>query len=83
MVFNTMLRRWTTVRPAVPVWPHRPLPDSGGGGRGRDSAFTNGGSAAELQEILVVDGVTHSTEVTICLHNFREASQPCCMRVMI
>lgn len=84
LVFNTMLRRWTTVRPAVPVWPHRPLPNSGGGGGlGRHSAFTNGKSATELQEILVVDSANHSTEVIIQLRYLFEASNTCCMRGLV
>ena len=58
LVFSHMLRRWTTVRPAVPHWPHRPLAD-GTGEQG------SGGTAdAELQQVLIVDGVARSTEVS-------------------
>lgn len=58
LVFNTMLRRWTTVRAAVAVWPHRPLPPTG---RPGDPAT----APAELQQILVADGVARSTEVPL------------------
>jgi len=61
LVFNHMLRRWTTKRPAVPHWPHRPLADAAAA----DSEAKDAGSegAAELQQILIVDGVARSTEV--------------------
>lgn len=61
LVFYHMLRRWTTVRPAVPHWPHRPLPEAEGGPAG-GKGVTRGG-AAELQQVLIVDGIARSTEV--------------------
>ena len=58
LVFSHMLRRWTTVRPAVPHWPHRPLADASA------EQSSGGGANAELQQVLIVDGIARSTEVS-------------------
>lgn len=58
LVFSHMLRRWTTVRPAVPHWPHRPLAD------GATEQGSGAAANAELQQVLIVDGVARSTEVS-------------------
>jgi hypothetical protein len=58
LVFHHMLRRWTTVRPAVPHWPHRPLADAAA------DQGSAGAADAELQQVLIVDGVARSTEVS-------------------
>lgn len=71
LVFYHMLRRWTTVRPAVPHWPHRPLLDAEeeerkGSGKGAAGGSANG--TAELQQVLIVDGIARSTEVRFSVH---------------
>lgn len=60
LVFNTMLRRWTTVRQAIPVWPHRPL--TYGNGTGRRLGNQSGGDSTELKQILVVDAAAGLSE---------------------
>lgn len=62
LVFYHMLRRWTTVRPAVPHWPHRPLAEAEVGPAGT-KGVSGGSGAAELQQVLIVDGIARSTEM--------------------
>ncbi|KAK9868664.1 hypothetical protein WJX84_008619 [Apatococcus fuscideae] len=58
LVFWTMHRRWTTKRPAVEPWPHRPLIEHMrvGGSLANMAGGVEVGSPAELAEVIVTAG---------------------------
>ncbi|KAK9826213.1 hypothetical protein WJX74_000374 [Apatococcus lobatus] len=58
LVFWTMHRRWTTKRPAVEPWPHRPLIEHTrvGGSAANMAGGVEVGSPAELAEVIVTNG---------------------------
>ena len=58
LVFWSMHRRWTTKRPAVEPWPHRPLIEHTrvGGSAANMAGGVEVGSTAELAEVIVTAG---------------------------